>query len=54
MSSWIGTAPNKTVSNDQIKSTINSGEIKNPAVKSGISEENLLSNIKNVLPDNFY
>ena len=48
--SWIGTGPNKSISPDQIKQSLGSGEIERLALKTKLSVEEVTSHLAAALP----
>ena len=51
VSSWVGTGPNKSISQDQLKSAIGADALATLSQKTGLSENELLSRLAQALPE---
>lgn len=51
VNSWVGTGPNKSISEDQLRSAIGADTLATLAQKTGLSERELLTRLSQGLPD---
>ena len=51
VNSWVGTGPNKNISEDQLKSAIGPDALASLSKETGLSEAEILSRLSRALPD---
>ena len=51
VNSWVGTGPNKSISEDQLKSAIGPDALASLSKETGLSEAEILSRLSRALPD---